>query len=294
MTRYFNPLKLKEERASDPLSIGAMLLTSPQMLAEDATIDTVIECYRENSQNDNISHFFRSYLLPIGVSSEFKHTLNDFMHLTNELLADPEEKWAFVDAAMNPIEHLTKLRSLVSEVTEFIRKRCIEFDPLVKHVGEFIASKADSDELFTNMIHLSEEKLETSLVYPSLFLFSEAIFTHYPNCAYQIIELGCYLDVLVKYRKQSCDPEAHLSLLKVLADNTRFNVLHGLCDSSFYGLMLADRFGVTRNAMYYQLEKLAGFGLLSVELDERRTMYTMNKKAVFEKLTALRDYLVNG
>lgn len=294
MTRYFKPLKLKEERPSDPISIGAMLLNSPQMLAEEATIDTVIEYFRENTLDDNMPHFFKSYLLPIGVGDDNKHTLNDFMQLTNELLADSEEKWAFVDAAMNPIEHLQKLKPLVSAVTEFIRKRCIEFDPLVKHVGEFITSKADRDELFINMIHLSEEKLETSLVYPSLFLFSEAIFTHYPNCADQIIELGCYLDVLVKYRKQSNDPEVHLSLLKVLADNTRFNVLHGLCDSSFYGLMLADRFGVTRNAMYYQLEKLAGFGLLSVELDERRTMYTMNKKAVFDKLTALRDYLVNG
>ena len=80
----------------------------------------------------------------------------------------------------------------------------------------------------------------------------------------------------------------------MLADNTRFNVLHELCDSSSYGLVLAEKFDVTRNAMYYQLEKLVGYGLLSLEFDERRLMYTMNKKAVFEKLTALRDYLVNG
>lgn len=294
MKRYFKPLKLREERPSDPISIGAMLLNSPQMLTEEATIDTVIEYFRENTLDDNMPHFFKSYLLPIGVGDDNKHTLNDFMQLTNELLADSEEKWAFVDAAMNPIEHLQKLKPLVSAVTEFIRKRCAEFGPLVKHIGEYIASKADRDELFVDMIHFSEEEMDTSVVFPSLFLFSEVIFTHYSNRADQVITLGCYIDVLVKYRKQSLDPEAHISLLKVLADNMRFNVLHGLCDNSSYGLVLADEFGVTRNAMYYQLEKLVGYGLLSVEYDERRLMYTMNKKAVFEKLTALRDYLVNG
>ena len=294
MMHYFKPLKLKEERSSDPISIGAMLLISPCLLLEDATIDTIIEYYSENTQEDYFSDYFKSYLLPIGIGDKKHPTLNDFMQLANELLADPEEKWAFVDAAMNPIEHLQKIKPLVSAVTEFIRKRCAEFDPLVRHIGEFVASTADRNTLFIEMIHFTESEMEASIVFPSLFLFSEVILTHYSDRSDPVIMLGCYIDVLIKYRKQSHSPETHIALLKALADNTRFNVLHELCDNSSYGLALSNKFGITRNAMYYQLGELVGYGLISTEYDERRIMYTMNKKALFEKLTALRDYLVNG
>lgn len=293
MRYYFQPLKLKEQREGDPLSIGGMLLYHLSMPTDDCSIDTLIEQYRSKSQQETITFFYKSYLMPFGLSGESRYTISDFMQTTNDLLIDSEEKWAFVDAAANPVEHLIKLRPLVTEVTEFIRERSAEFDPLIAHIGEFFESANESLDFYISQLRFTHEQFDKMNIFPSLFLFRESIAVIYEDVDYELL-FGSFVDVFAHYRRLNRDPETLLALLKVITDSTRFKVLHELCDKSSYGLELAEKYGITRNAMYYHLEKLSDCGLVETAFNDRRMLHTMDKRAVFEKLTALRDYLVNG
>ena len=293
MAHYFKPLKLKEQREGDPISIGAMLLAPPFMLTEDSSIDRLIEETASKDQVDNITHYYTSSLMPFGLCGDNKYTLTDFMQTTNELLAVPEDKWALVDAAANPVEHLKKLKPLVDAVADFIQERSEQFEPLIKHIEDFFISDEETKAFLLSQFSITDEEFEKMNVFPSLFLFREMIIRIYDYSEYEL-RFGCYMDVNLRFRRMSFDPETHLSLLKVITDNTRFRVLRELCNQSSYGLELAEKYGITRNAMYYHLEKLAECGLVEVSFEERRMLHTMDKRAVYEKLTALRDYLVDG
>ena len=80
----------------------------------------------------------------------------------------------------------------------------------------------------------------------------------------------------------------------MLSDRNRFKILHELCGRESYGQELADKFGGARSGIYYHLEKLLGYGLSDVRMTEYRTLYKMNRQNVYDNLTALRDYLVDG
>ena len=82
--------------------------------------------------------------------------------------------------------------------------------------------------------------------------------------------------------------------MKMLSDPTRFKVLHELCDRESYGQELADKYGGARSAIYYQLDKLLSFNLIDLKMTEYRNLYTMNKQNVYDKMNAIRDYLLNG
>ncbi|MBR6110156.1 MAG: winged helix-turn-helix transcriptional regulator [Clostridia bacterium] len=293
MTRFFTPLKLKEQREGTPITIGDMLLTQPVMLFDGISVDTLIDKYRQNSQAENLTNFY-TYLYPFGLTDGSVYSLSDLMQAANELFADPEEKWAIVDAAANPAEQLEKLKPLVEAISDLIGERKAVFDPIVKRVGEFVASEKDCGEFFVSRMHFEKEELEKMLVFPCIFKFDELNITGYEDNDDYEVTMGCFYEVMASYVRHSRDPETHIALLKVLSDSTRFKVLHELCDQSSYGLELAEKYGITRNAMYYQLDQLLGYCLVKTEYEGRRMLHTMDKRTVYEKLTELRDYLVNG
>ena len=293
MTRFFKPLKLKEDREGMPISIGDMLLTQPVMLYDGISMDAVIEKYRANSQTHNLTNFY-TYLYPFGFCDGAEYALPEFMQAANELLADPEEKWALVDAAANPVEHLTALKPLVDAVAEYIGERSELFEPIVGLVGEFVASEEDIDEFFVSRMRFEKSAVDRMIAFPCMFKFEDLNITGYEGNDDFEVTLGCFYFASARYAKLSRDPETHIALLKILADSTRFKVLHELCDQSSYGLELAEKYGITRNAMYYQLDQLLGYCLVKTEYEGRRMLHTMDKRTVYKKLTALRDYLLNG
>ena len=105
---------------------------------------------------------------------------------------------------------------------------------------------------------------------------------------------GVYMAVLTRAPADFGKPEKHLILLKNISDPTRFNILHDMCDNEAFGQELAEKYMTTRSAMYYHLEKLMGIGLIELRSSDYRMLYTMNKRNVYDKLNALRDYLLNG
>gem|GEM_PF-660187 len=291
---YFTPMKTKEKTPGSVLSPGWLLLTFPDALDYDEGIHGLDLYYRRSDIEERLFNFCDIYQF----SSELHllpkcRNITDFMKVLDTILVEPEDKWKLLDIVADPCRHLEKLHPLVNAVADRFSKSACDFAPIL----EGLCSDLDSFESMEQILHFLNVELlpedSASVVFcPSLYLFSGIFFRTYNNSTQ--IMLGAFLPSLACIRENKGNIKNYADLLKILSDNTRLSALYALCNNYSYGQELAEQIGGTRNAMYYHLDKLFGYGLVNRKETEYRTLYTMNKKNVYDRLTALRDFLVDG
>ncbi|MBR0156678.1 MAG: winged helix-turn-helix transcriptional regulator [Clostridia bacterium] len=294
MRYYFSPLKTKEERPNEILCIGGMLLSIPSNMNAPFTLDALVEYLRVLPKDELLCHFYDSSVMAfVSEPGEPVSDLSDFMARIDGILVNPEDKWNLIDAASNPIPHIEKLRELVCAVANTIASHSVEFAPLLAECrNSFMENEITVTLRMLNIEADIREKSEIS-VFPSIFMFNGLILAVLSTNVIRII-MGFFVDSIIRSRSLTATTDNHISLVKALSDGTRFKALYSLRDRYSFGQELADEFGGTRNAMYYHLEKLMGMGLIDCKVTEYRMLYTMNKRNVYDKLTALRDFLVGG
>ncbi len=297
--RYFTPLKTKASQLSGmPLSIGSVLLAMPPELERPFTYDSLIDYHRNASERARLDQFYERLFPFFSDKREADTTMSGFVAALSDVLVETEDKWAVIDCASNPCEHLETLRPLVTKTMALIEEKALAISDFISAEMEDFCTPENLEKrlrFFYNS-SITMENLSRAELYPSIFDFNgicHVAMNDSPSSFCRII-IGLYLNSLYILRTDEKDPSNHVKLLKLLSDPTRFSILHELCDRRSFGQELADKYGGARSAMYYHLEKLFGMGLLDMEMTEYRNLYTMNKQAVYEKMTAMRDYLVNG
>ena len=132
-------------------------------------------------------------------------------------------------------------------------------------------------------------------VFPSIFDFNIVAYIREMGAPVTTrMQLGLFVRRLKEMQAARENTKAFIDVLKLISDETRFKALHHMRNRYSYGQELADMLKCTRNTMYYHLDRLHGNGLIDIKVTDYRAFYRMNKKNVYEKLTALRDYLTDG
>ncbi len=292
MRRYFEPIQTNEAMPeNNDLTVGGMLLVLPDIPKEDVSYDDIIDFYRNSSSEAIVGHLFRSSLAPFFVNEdEGCESMAQFMEAVDRSVTKLDDKWLLIDAAINPVKHLERIRPLVSSAADHISKRSEDFKTLFDTVREDFLKEPSVSRLGISLEPAEGMKV---VIYPSIFQFFGTNFTSSEENGVRLI-VGVFVLKGLEIRGKIADSRVYTSLLKLLSDPTRFEVLHEMCDKMTFGMELAEKFGCTRSAMYYHLERLASLGLAELQMSDYRMLYTMNKQNVYDKLNAMRDYLLNG
>ncbi len=292
MQEYFTPLKTKDSVTGiEVFSIGAILLRMPEDGPAPKTIDDLIAYYNSASTTSKFRHFGGVLSAVWECQTEIKD-LSELVTVIDAIIALPEDKWRIIDAVTDPIRHLERLRPLVTGITERIREAVPDFTELIDKCYNLICSS--NKTMMDSLIKLDDDlPYERVTVMPSIFYFDLYSRGLYENNKMLII-LGVFVYNVFMPKSDRPNEDMFVYVLKTLSDATRLRVLHSLCDEYSYGQRLAEQYNSTPNALYYHLDKLLSCGLVEMKETEYRTLYTMNKRAVYKNLTDLRDYLVNG
>ncbi len=90
-------------------------------------------------------------------------------------------------------------------------------------------------------------------------------------------------------------PEAEVyEAIKLLADQTRFDILCYLRDHAAYGQELAVKFGLSRNTIHHHMTKLLAAQLVKCTVDGNRVYYRVDEKSVERLLRRQRQLLLPG
>lgn len=292
---YFTPLNTKDDRLENVLTIGGMLLAVPSRISDSFCYDNLLCFFESVPISEKLSHFrdtsLTAFIDEPGVGYD---DLTSFMTLADNILVDSSDKWAFIDAASNPVRHLKQMQPLLDKVCAIIQARSTEFSSLIDKFGASFFANQDITSIFKRLnILLDPTSYDKIQFIPSLFLFNSIVLTASSERSLSI-NIGIFVDKIFELRDKISEIDKFVGTIKVLSDSTRLKALHFLCDRYSFGQELAEQLGGSRNAMYYHLEKLMGIGLIDCKVTEYRMLYTMNKQAVYEKLTALRDFLVDN
>ena len=80
--------------------------------------------------------------------------------------------------------------------------------------------------------------------------------------------------------------------IRLLADQTRFDILCHLRDRDAYGQELAAKFGLSRNTIHHHMTKLLAAHLVKCTVDGNRVYYRVDEKSVSRLLDRLRTLLM--
>lgn len=294
MCYYFSPIETRERYHDHVLTLGSLLLPFSCDPSKINGFDDLIAQFSSETDAQRFSHFC-SVLLPFaGEVKKSDYSFPDFLKTVDDILVQKEDKWNLIDVISHPIEHLQKLKPLCCAITDYIGSRLEVFSPFISQCrDEFCVPGLFAENLRILNFNLSDADVDRVVIYPSLFNFSSFSFAAETDGDI-VINMGVFANRIIDARRRQNNPDTYLILLKLLSDGTRLRALYELCDKYSYGQELAEKLGSAKNAMYYHLEKLFSVGLIDLKVTDYRMLYTMNKKQVYDQLTALRDFLVNG
>lgn len=292
---YFTPLETRDKRMEEyPLSLGALLLEHQREMAAPFTLENLESFYSTAPRGTVLSGFCSQIITSFfSMPANSSGDLTDFMALIDAKLVKPEDKWRVMDLVTNPLRHLEALRETVERIAERIEVLSADYSALIENAKELYGRFGLN--FLHDLANLDPESEERAVIVPSLLLCNGVTVKstiQYEGPVY--IYLGLLCLQIVELRAATDSFTSHMNIVKALSDETRMKALYEMSDKYSYGQELAEKLGSSRNAMYYHLEKLTGLGLIKLKVTDYRMLYTMNKKAVYEKLTALRDFLVGG
>lgn len=291
---YFTPLKTFENNPVFSKSYGTMLLGIYGSIEKPMGFDNLIDYYESSTQEDVLTQLYDSGLYAFsGNQEKAVKGLNDFLSIIDSAFSDPKEKWDLVNIITDPVSHLNNMRPLIDPIADYIALQSGELLSFINDFELFFSSSFEFEKQCIDLgFELTQQEIENTLIQPSIFLFNG--FTLF-SCEKEYIRafFGLAVPEAVSSAGNS-SLDAHLAMLKALSDELRLKSLYYMRNNYSFGQELADKYGSSRNSMYYHLEKLMSVGLIQCKSTDYRMLYTMNKENVYNKLTALRDFLVDG
>ena len=288
---YFSPLYPDVTGTGDVISLGRLLLSCPDEAPNDYTIDDLINFYEKASLDDRVQKYVAVMTVGCGTGQACSaHNMEEYVKEISEFFSDAETKWNLIDIVVNPIPHIKRIMPLIQTTAQLIA----ENEPLYADIvccTERVCSQGNIIERLKEMNIVLPKDIDDVVVYPSLFLFN-AVFVAFPQEGPIRVYFGVFVDYVFKIRNMKNSAQVYAGTMKVLSDKNRLETLRALRDSVSYGQELAERFDITRNAMYYHLDKLVQLGFVDCTITDYKTFYTMNKANVYSFIERVRQFLL--
>ena len=211
-------------------------------------------------------------VLSMSVPAESKVALLELYHSGPELLAEVMD---MVRAVVDAMERETAAMEAC----------CAEFVRLVRELGPgAVLAKTSS---------LNTDPDRRDVVRPFLYgmdtLLAVTPSVPGPNQVY----CGILRLPLQEALASAKGPEVEVcEAIRLLADQTRFDILCHLRDQDAYGQELASRFGLSRNTIHHHMTKLLAAHLVKCTVDGNRVYYRVDVESVSRLLDRLRKLLM--
>ena len=211
-------------------------------------------------------------ILSLNVPAESKVAVLELYHSGPELLEEA-------------MELVSRVVMLLEREKPMLEQCCLEFVRLVRELGPgAVLAKTSS---------LNTDAERSDIVRPFLYgmdtLLAVTPTVPGPNQIYCGILRLPLQEALASAR----GPEVEVcEAIRLLADQTRFDILCHLRDRDAYGQELAAKFGLSRNTIHHHMTKLLAAHLVKCTVDGNRVYYRVDEKSIDRLLARLRDLLM--
>lgn len=210
-------------------------------------------------------------------------------------------KWLFSDAVVRYEEYRSRIDRMLNQAEILIREKAYLLEPYAQQkLAGWVAlpnEEAFFDRLAAEGISLDCRRAD---VYPMVMQFttisvhSNVIFAeHFGAEERSIITYGVLLDEISRSeRTGKTDLESIYNLLHALDDKKRLQILSALKERSLYGQELAGLTELSPGTVSHHMGELVGVGLVTIEKQGVKMLYSIHEKRLKELFTLLEKNLI--
>ena len=208
------------------------------------------------------------------------------------LNADAESKVAVLELYHRGGPVLEEAMALVEQVV-----RCMEKElPLLERCcGSFVSQiRAQGPEaVLARTSSLNSNPDRSDVVRPFLFGMDTLLAVTPEGEGPVQVYCGILRSELQNALASAKGPEVEVcEAIRLLADQTRFDILRYLRDHDAYGQELAAKFGLSRNTIHHHMTKLLAAHLVKCTVDGNRVYYRVDEKTVSRLIDRQRELLL--
>lgn len=218
-----------------------------------------------------------------------------------------DEKWKLQHIFLEPEEHRLKVYELISIAIDVLKKFKDELEPLTKEFVFYWKEKTKDISILKLIesgmgFHFDENPHGEIITANIIMPHSLGVFTDGQNDTIDTpydIRIGILFgdDFTLTFDNPSNDSDKHreenaVELLKLLSDNSKFQILLAIRDQKAYGSELAKKLNLTTATISHHMSALTANGLITIEKEDTKIFYKANTKKIGELLDDCREILV--
>lgn len=270
----------------------AVLLYAPE--DEGLNAGTAADYALSLSEDEKKSRFLQ--LQSFDAKNEDNPGLGDVERWIERLDTEDEVKWRVFQAYMRREEYVKGLIPLLKTAEEILIETKDRWEPVLEEFEQFWNRKAAERSVLDDIYHVfginvtDRKTVKNIVLRPWLAAYNQLSFRVLDSKEEDDYFIGVifgedfYFDTT---REDSLKQDAVLSILKLLSDKSKFEILLSVRDRKVYGAQLAKQMGLTTATISYHMNGLVERGLVNLERIDNRIYFSLNK----EKIKALADSL---
>lgn len=227
---------------------------------------------------------------------ETTHSLFDRME---RLECTDAKKWEILYLFNHAEDFVNELFELIEPVTARLKQFKGVLNPLLKECADYWEDFFQSETiqvLISNFYGVEENSYEemTTYIRPKIMKCDYVLFLGNDETMgdYHVMEIGITFDKDFKAEKYRPTKEQICNGLKLLSDQSKFEILKQINGKKAYGQELAAMLNLTTATISHHMNALMEFGFITIEKREKKIFYTMNNGAIQDFLLSAMDELV--
>ena len=273
----------------------AFLLFFPFVGRYADDLDVLLEEMAALTPDQRAQHILLSLGLDDGIAAETEGYSQRFMDTVFSLTIPAESRLMLLEIHHKYDRMILEVAECLRPVLDYLQHHRQQLAALAETFGQELEQVGPEDHLrqttsldITGQVHYD--------LRPFIFGFDSNLALEPPVVPGQI---SVHCGILVRFLRELFDgskgsEEQVYEAIRLLGDQTRFEILCFLRDRPAYGSELSEQLGFARNTIHHHTSKLLNAGLITYTVEGNRIRYSTNKARLSSLLAQQHHLLIGG
>lgn len=229
--------------------------------------------------------------LPTPISSE-----SDLIQIIDTLDLESQKKWQLLLLYQNYNTHVDELLTIMDQATSLFQQKLPLIEPLLDKFYDTYSLKLQHDPINYLYEHYRIRLSDSKDIVFAPYLFGcnsvSYIGSHELPTAEKVY-IGVLFETIGTIVDQIISDEKICKNLKILSDNSKYEILKSIRNKPAYGQELAEQLNLSTATISHHMGALITSGFVQIEKQTNRIYYQMDKERVLRFIEQLKTSLMN-
>lgn len=249
---------------------------------KDEWVKRISQAFDMNYEKEKMSFF------GLELSKDQEYSLWDWFEEYN---FNDKERYQLIKVLHNPIENINCLINILEETVKILKT---EFKNYQEELTSFHKELEFQQSMLTQFLDNHPIKWsDEAYIIPSYVDFDSVRCVtreYFPHYFYVFYGAGVDFDYVLHFKIS--DLGRNNEFLKVISDQSKYEILKLLKERMMYGQEIANRMKLTTPTISYHMDTLVSLGIVTVKKQDNRVYYGLNKEAIIGFLDNIKQEFI--